>query len=59
MNLLNLQKEVNKWVDRGYGPTPVYVEDGQEKRQIDSIQSNTNPGIRPNYLFVMADEAVG
>lgn len=58
MNAYELINELQKQVDKGFGSKPVYVQDSQENRHIHSIQMNTNSGIEPDYLFLMAGDWV-
>ena len=56
MTLFNLQKELEKWINEGYGEKTIYIDGMPEHLEIDSIQKNTNPGIEPDYLFIMGGE---
>lgn len=58
MNACELIEHLQKQVDKGFGSKPVYVEDAQEMRDIHSVQMNTNSGIEPEYLFIMAGDWV-
>lgn len=53
MTLNELIKNAQVWVDKGYGEKQIIVENGDFNLEIDSIQSDTNSGVEPNYLFVM------
>lgn len=53
MTLNELIKNGQRFVDEGYGDKEIVVENGEMELEIDSIQSNSNPGIEPDYLFIM------
>lgn len=60
MILLDLKKEIEKWIVKGCGEKPIYTEAGAEQGdyEIDSIQKNTCPDKDPDYLFIMIGNKV-
>lgn len=63
MNLYELKQEIDKWINEGYGEKNIYLDafNGEQGKnyEIDSIQQNTNPGLEPDYLFIMnGDESI-
>jgi len=54
MTLNELIKNAQRFIDKGYGDKQIIVEDGDYELEIDSIQSDTNPEVEPNYLYVMS-----
>ncbi len=60
MTLFDLQKEIEKQMNEGYGEKTIYIEGMPEQGdwEIDSIQKNTNPEIEPDYLFIMGGAKV-
>ncbi len=52
MTLNELIKNAEEWVAKGYGDKKIVVEEDDAPFEIDSIQSDTKPGIEPNYLFI-------
>ncbi len=53
MTLNELIKNAQEWVDKGYGEKQIIVEENDAPFEIDTIQSDTEPGIEPNYLFIV------
>jgi len=58
MIINELIKELQKQVNKGYGNKNIFVEDGEQKLHIDSIQINCHPSKDPDYLFIMGGESV-
>lgn len=52
MKLFELKKMIDARVNDGYGDKQVCV-DGQPELEIDSVQSNRNPGIEPDYFIIL------
>lgn len=54
MNIIELNKRLNQLIEQGEGDKSIYVEDGDECLEIDSVQKDTNPDIVPNYYFMVS-----
>lgn len=52
MKLSELKKMIDAKTNDGFGNKQICV-DGQPEFDIDSIQSNRNPGIEPDYFIIM------
>lgn len=61
MTLNEHKKNVDEWVDKGYGEKPIFTcpvvtENGNIDLEIEGIASDTSPGYEPNFLFIMSGE---
>lgn len=55
MNVNALREELDRWIKRGYGKKEIVCWADPDDRDIDSIQSNTQPGHEPEYLVIMVE----
>ena len=54
MKLQELYLQCQKYMSLGYGELEIKTDsEDSVGREIDSIQQNTNPGVEPEYLFLM------
>lgn len=54
MNIIELNKRLNQLIEKGDGDKQIYVEDGDETLEIDSVQKDTNLDIVSNYYYLMS-----
>ena len=52
MTLIELKHKIDTLIDEGYGEKIICV-DGQPDLEIDSVQSNRNPGFEPDYYIIL------